>query len=1114
MPRQMPNSRAGRVTPADNASASLLAFDWPEILTWDHDQLLRCTLAALLIDRLLTGHQGPVTLLDVGCNVLDRWKHLLDPGRVRVIRCDVEPVGDGPDFVLLERGRPLPFAERAFDVVVALEVLEHLPAQARSNFLADCFRVSRCGALWSCPEGRPDVSQAEELARQAFTARHRQEHPFLEEHAEFGPPTRQELLEGLQALETPYALFANAPLSRWLAVMLLGETLHEAAVPLSVRVRLNEQLGTAYPVGEAPYRLVAVAAREFAATVALEPLPEGSPGVLLEKTRPVCDDPVSPALNLLARLIGSVGQESVPERERAETIEADLLRTLDQREAELTLTRQRLAIERNLNQGMIRSWSWRLLAPLRMLRRWVASRRYDRRQFLPIQQIEQPDPDLPHYESLGNDPQFLLPCVLPAGWVRVDYRLHTDTDSSLEIYADHGDGFLATTCVHREPVEGTTARTCYLHLARPVRALRIDPVEEPCRFRLEHFALQTLTPPAALGRAMMSKLHLLLKYRCLGAAFLRGLGLLARGRVGEFVRKFYAGLEGNCGELPGKYDHVAAYETWREKRQLTDADRDRLRVQAAEMVNAPTISILLPTHNTPEVLLRKCIESVLRQTYPHWQLCIADDGSSAAHVRPILEKYAADEPRIALVFRPRSGNISAATNSALELAHGEFIALLDHDDEIAEHALSRVAETLVADPTLDMVYSDEDKLEPDGRHSDPFFKPDWSPEYFLSCMYTCHLGVYRTALARQIGGFRSDFDSAQDYDFVLRLTARTQRIAHIPDVLYHWRKTPTSTASGAAAKPKAHETAANALRTWLIETGREGTVEPTEITGFHRVRLALRGTPKVSVVIPSGGKRAILHDKETWFVARCVESLREQTTYPNVEVIVLYNETIEPELERLLVGHGVRLIDYRRPGPFNLADKMNHGASLATGEQIVFLNDDIEVLTPDWLQAMLEYAQQDEIGAVGAKLFFPNGRLQHGGVLIPGGCPTHAFHAYPGFYPGYFNSQVVTRNWIAVTGACLMTRAEVFRAVGGFDLAFPLNYNDVDYCLRLRERGLRSVCTPYARLVHHESVTKDGFFPVELEMFQTRWGEKLPDDPYYNRNFDQRGHDFRIDPRG
>jgi GT2 family glycosyltransferase len=718
------------------------------------------------------------------------------------------------------------------------------------------------------------------------------------------------------------------------------------------------------------------------------------------------------------------------------------------------------------------------------------------------------------HPATGSDTQLLLPCTLPAGWVQIDYALHSDTDSLLEIYADFGDGFRPETCIDRSPVEANTQRTRFLHLPRPVRALRLDPLSAPGRFRLDRFDVRTLPTWEALGRALAGKLGLLFKYQCFAPALWRGLGLLLRGQFGEFGRKLFDGLHGNVAEAPATYTPDAAYSRWRENRTLSDADRTRLRDEAASLADPPLISVLVPVHNTPEPLLRACIESVLRQTYPHWQLCLADDASTALHVRTILQEYAQRDSRITVVYRATAGNISAATNSALEVAKGDYIALLDHDDEIAEHALSSVARALVADRSLDMVYSDEDKLEEDGQHSDPFFKPDWSPEYFLACMYTCHLGVYRTSLARQIGGFRSAFDAAQDYDFVLRFTAQTKQIGHIPDVLYHWRKVAGSTACGEGAKPEAHERAASALRAWLADNGHAGSVERTGIAGCHRVRFALKGTPLVSIVIPTACKSGVLHGKHTWFVARCVATIRQQSTYPHVEIIVLYDEVIPPTLEQQLIEHGAQPVRYQRPpGPFDFASKMNAGAALTRGEQLLFLNDDIEVLSADWIESMLEFAQQDGIGAVGAKLLFPNGRLQHGGVLIPDGTPRHVFYAYPAFHPGYFNSQVVPRNWVAVTAACMMTRAEVFQSLGGFDVAFPLNYNDADYCLRLRERGLRCVCTPYARLLHHESVTRDGFAPAEVAAFHRRWRDRLPRDPFYNPNFEPDSHDFRIDPR-
>jgi GT2 family glycosyltransferase len=419
-----------------------------------------------------------------------------------------------------------------------------------------------------------------------------------------------------------------------------------------------------------------------------------------------------------------------------------------------------------------------------------------------------------------------------------------------------------------------------------------------------------------------------------------------------------------------------------------------------------------------------------------------------------------------------------------------------------------MAQTLCADRDLDMVYSDEDKLTPDGRHVDPFFKPDWSPDYFLSCMYTCHLGVYRTALVRALGGFRPEFDTAQDYDLVLRLITRTRRIAHVSDILYHWRMLPTSTASGAKAKPAAHEVARRALQAYLEAMQRPGRVEPGPVQGFHRVRFDILGEPLVSIVIPTGCKPVRLRGQDTTYLAACIASIRGCSSYRNYEIVTIDNQDMPLELQRQLDAWGVRRLSWT--GEFNLAAKINLGAEEARGDYLLLLNDDIEVITPDWLESMLEFAQQPEVGAVGAKLLFPSGRIQHAGVTVLDGNPGHPFYSARNDHPGYFCSNIALRNWSAVTGACLMTRARVFREAGGFDERFPLNYNDVDFCLRLGSAGLRVVCTPYAQLYHHEAVTKSGVHAEELERFKARWGERWGRDPYYNPNLSTQAGDFRI----
>ena len=526
--------------------------------------------------------------------------------------------------------------------------------------------------------------------------------------------------------------------------------------------------------------------------------------------------------------------------------------------------------------------------------------------------------------------------------------------------------------------------------------------------------------------------------------------------------------------------------------------------QMAEgMSYKPVISVLTPVYNTPEKWLRRAIDSVLEQSYPYWELCLADDRSTAPHVRLVLEEYAARDPRIKVAFRETNGHIAAATNTALGLATGEFIALLDHDDEITSDALLEVALALNENPSVHMIYSDEDKIADDGVCSDPFYKPDWSPDYFLTCMYTCHLGVYRTSLVREIGGFRSEFDGAQDYDLVLRVVARTDRIHHIPKVLYHWRTLETSTASGGEAKDYSYPAAQRAIASYLELTGMPGQVLPGPRHGFHRVLFNIQSKPLVSIVIPSAGYTIDYEGRQIDLLRMCVGGILAKSTWPNIEIVVIHNKDLRPDLEEWLAPR-TKLVAYDyRPETFNFSEKLNLGVRHASGEQVLTLNDDIDVISPDWIETMLRYSQQPKVGAVGAKLLFPNDTIQHAGVVLLNGSPGHVYHHHPAGTAGYFLSAQVARNYIAVTGACMMTRHELWDKVGGYGEEFPLNYNDVDYCLKLRDEGYRTVFVPEAELYHYESVSREaagGVKPGELEHFQAKWIERYFLDPYYNPN--------------
>jgi GT2 family glycosyltransferase len=550
------------------------------------------------------------------------------------------------------------------------------------------------------------------------------------------------------------------------------------------------------------------------------------------------------------------------------------------------------------------------------------------------------------------------------------------------------------------------------------------------------------------------------------------------------------------------------YQEWVEKNRLTAQDIELAREQIATWQIHPKFSVIMPVYNEEGQWLEKAIESVLNQIYPMWELCIADDASTQPHIRSILNRYSQLDSRIKVVFRPENGNITAASNSALELATGDYIALLDHDDELAIDALFENAKLINQHHYADFIYSNQDKIDTQGNRFAPIFKPCWSPEYFYSCMYTCHLGVYRTSLIREIGGFRSEYDGSQDYDLVLQLVEKTKNIYNIPKVLYHWRTIPSSVASGdAQAKPWAYTAARKALQAMIDRSPYPGYVEETSFSGFYRVRRDIIGEPLISIIIPSAGTRIFTPVGEVCLLENCIRSINQHSTYRNYEIIVVDGYDIpESSLEAISNDESYRgcaspdLQIVRTREPFNFSMRINIGVAKARGKFLLLLNDDTQVLTPDWMESMLELAQQKDIGAVGAKLSFPDKKIQHVGVVINEGNPGHVFYGHNGEGRGYYNSNITIRNYIAVTGACLMMRLEVFQEIGGLDEEFPLNYNDVDLCLKAHQAGYRNVVTPFAQLVHYESASRPrGVQPEELSKFKEKWHiylKTLGGDPY------------------
>jgi GT2 family glycosyltransferase len=554
----------------------------------------------------------------------------------------------------------------------------------------------------------------------------------------------------------------------------------------------------------------------------------------------------------------------------------------------------------------------------------------------------------------------------------------------------------------------------------------------------------------------------------------------------------------------------ANYARWiRDFDTLSQSDRDKIRAHIGRLEYQPLISVVMPVYEASETLLREAIESVRNQLYPRWELCIADDASKSPHVGAVLREAAAGDARIKWVRRETNGHICAASNSALALATGEFIALMDHDDLIAEHALYEVAAALNNNPRLDVIYSDEDQIDEEGRRYKPYFKTDWNIDLFLAHNIVSHLGVYRRTLLEQVGGFREGFEGSQDYDLALRCADETNPalIHHIPAVLYHWRRNHGAASFSESQYAKCSDAAFRAVGDHLTRRREKGEVRYHPLMpGWTQVARPIPDPPPlVSLIVPTRDQARLL--------GRCVQGLLHRTDYPNLEILIVDNDSQLPEtfelFDTLKKNPKVRIIQYS--GAFNYSAINNMAVGQANGSIIGLINNDIDVASPDWLSEMVSIAVLDGAGAVGAKLIYPNGRVQHGGIVLGvGGVANHFNHLLPRWTFGYFGRNVLTSSVSAVTGACLIVRKALFEEVGGLnETELAVSFNDVDFCLKLRKRGYRNVWTPHAELHHHESASrgredtpeKRARFEREVRYMIATWGPELQHDPFYSDNF-------------
>lgn len=561
------------------------------------------------------------------------------------------------------------------------------------------------------------------------------------------------------------------------------------------------------------------------------------------------------------------------------------------------------------------------------------------------------------------------------------------------------------------------------------------------------------------------------------------------------------------GRIPVRRDYAAWIEQYD---RLSDEDRRIFRQAIKLFSSQPLISVLLPVYNTNPVHLERAIRSVVEQLYTHWELCISDDASTDPAVREILESAAKRDSRIKVTYRDENGHIAANSNSALELATGDYVGMLDHDDELAEQALVWFASEIQKHPDAAIIYCDEDKLDGQGLRHDPLFKPDWNPALILAQNYVSHFIVYRRSVLERAGGFRVGLEGSQDHDLLLRASDSVEpsQIRHIPRILYHWRSHAGSTASesGLEAKPYAWEAGARAIREHLSRCGVAAAVRP--VAGqFYQVEYPSPSpAPKVTVIIPTALRFEL--------VQQCITGILRDTTYPNVEFIVTADSSNvqtaaqKSFIEQIGVDPRVRvLIEDGRP--FNYARTNNRAAAQSDAPIICFLNDDVVAITQDWLEKLVARVLLKGVGAVGAMLYYPTETIQHAGVILGmGGIAGHPFLNLPRGTRGYYGRAMLEQDLSCVTAACMVTRREAFDGIGGFDEEFAIAFNDVDLCMRLRQRDWRIVWTPTVEMYHHESISvgkhnaphRRALFQHEVRLMREKWGDALNFDPFFNPN--------------
>jgi GT2 family glycosyltransferase len=1044
-------------------------------------------------------------VLDVGGHTEAFWPGfsslagvLIPDARVAVV--DTLPNAQLQNYIRAS-GAKLPFRDSAFDLVCSLDTLEHIPGEQRPAFLSELLRVTRDGLYLAFPFDSASNRWAESVMVEYANVALKNPIPALLEHRQFGLPDRGPVTRLFSESPYPWIGFAQGNTDVWLLMML---TYHSLRMPGTDFVQeLNRRFNQVYAAGdwaEPHYRAAyLLSKRRSAADLeavrasfrhAEQPDLQGVLAfcqlflsiaqygrVIADKDRHIRNIEAELAAardvgekreELEAKLSRIAAQlETIPERIDGLRSGIEFQARLDgrMRDLEIGLVTNKRAI-----QAIYDSRIWKALCTLGgWLQRLTGSGAApERGAWAPRERaVAGPAPESPG----GPDGFLALVCdnprdggVLPVrdvveirGWALAESgmdRVTIQINEDPPVPASYG--IPRPDVARSQPGIAGAGESGYRFFWDPTGL-----PEGPCTVRI--------TAVAQSGRTRAAVCHFLIDWKT----------------------------------PPG-------YGLWIARNEPTVEDLRRMRREAGNFAVCPRISIAVPVYRTPAALLRRCIESVLDQTYPNWELCLADDGSDDPELAALLRQYAQSDARIRIVTLERNVGTSAATNAALRLSTGEYAAFLDHDDALALFALSEVVQAVNDNPDTELFYSDEDKIDEQGARYDAFFKPGWSPDLFRSCNYICHFVVMKRTLLERVGSLNESYGGAQDYEFLLRASEQTHKIERIPKILYHWRAVAGSTAKAPTEKPGASADGKRALAAYLERAAPGAQVEEAGACRY-RVRYPIAGNPQVSILMPTGGHKNVF---------RALEDVLEKTAYKNYDILLIDNSRaarVEQYASRLAARKApVRYVDWRGK-PFNFSGMNNAAARMTASPYLLFLNDDTSIFTADWLTAMLEHAQRPEVGAVGAQLWYPNNLIQHAGVVmgIYGNCG-HAFKGMPGELPHYyFDFPNLIRNCSAVTGACLLAARQKFFEAGAFDeINLAVAFQDVDLCLKLLELGYRNVYTPYAKLYHYESATKTERDkipdPAEDAFMKRKWARYIADDPYYNPNLARRKEDFSL----